>query len=54
MWSVSVPPGHSVLLDFHHLDVENASDCRYDRLSVSAASLRPVGEAHTQETTGDG
>ncbi|KAK1902012.1 Ovochymase-2, partial [Dissostichus eleginoides] len=43
VWSVSVPPGHSVLLDFHHLDVENASDCRYDRLSVSAASLRPVG-----------
>ncbi|XP_063732702.1 ovochymase-2 [Eleginops maclovinus] len=43
VWSISAHPGSSILLDFLHLDVESDSDCRYDRLSVSAGSHRPVG-----------
>lgn len=47
MWSISVPPGYSILLEFDHFHVENDSYCRYDRLTVSAGSHRPVGEFRT-------
>ncbi|XP_030280894.1 ovochymase-2 [Sparus aurata] len=43
VWSISVPPGYSILLEFDHFHVENDSYCRYDRLTVSAGSHRPVG-----------
>ncbi|KAM8751217.1 ovochymase-2 [Acanthopagrus schlegelii] len=42
VWSISVPPGYSILLEFDHFHVENDSYCRYDRLTVSAESHRPV------------
>uniref|UniRef100_A0A671VSJ8 Ovochymase 2 n=1 Tax=Sparus aurata TaxID=8175 RepID=A0A671VSJ8_SPAAU len=47
VWSISVPPGYSILLEFDHFHVENDSYCRYDRLTVSAGSHRPVGEFRT-------
>ncbi|XP_036964112.1 ovochymase-2 isoform X3 [Acanthopagrus latus] len=43
VWSISVPPGYSILLEFDQFHVENDSYCRYDRLTVSAESHRPVG-----------
>ncbi|XP_040893636.1 ovochymase-2 isoform X2 [Toxotes jaculatrix] len=43
VWSISVPPGFSILLEFEHLDLEDDSYCRYDRLTVSVGSHRPVG-----------
>ncbi|XP_069383825.1 ovochymase-2 isoform X3 [Paralichthys olivaceus] len=43
VWSITAQPGHSVLLELEHLDLENESNCRYDRLSVSAGIHRPVG-----------
>ncbi|XP_076588628.1 ovochymase-2, partial [Chaetodon auriga] len=43
VWTLSVPPGHSILLEFDHFDLENDSYCRYDRLSVSVGTHRPVG-----------
>uniref|UniRef100_A0A3Q3XH88 Uncharacterized protein n=1 Tax=Mola mola TaxID=94237 RepID=A0A3Q3XH88_MOLML len=42
VWSISVPPGYSVLLEFDHFDLENDSDCSYDRLTVSVGTHRPV------------
>uniref|UniRef100_A0A3B4WQS6 Ovochymase 2 n=1 Tax=Seriola lalandi dorsalis TaxID=1841481 RepID=A0A3B4WQS6_SERLL len=42
VWSISVPPGHSLLLEFEHFDLENDSYCRYDRLTVSVGTHRPV------------
>uniref|UniRef100_A0A3Q1JBF0 Uncharacterized protein n=1 Tax=Anabas testudineus TaxID=64144 RepID=A0A3Q1JBF0_ANATE len=43
LWSISVPAGYSILLVFEHFELENDSHCRYDRLTVSAGSHRPVG-----------
>ncbi|XP_049430393.1 ovochymase-2 isoform X1 [Epinephelus fuscoguttatus] len=43
VWSLRVPPGHSILLEFGHFDLENDTYCRYDRLTVSAGTHRPVG-----------
>ncbi|XP_063333959.1 ovochymase-2 [Pelmatolapia mariae] len=43
LWSISVPPGYSILLEFDLFDLENDSYCRYDRLTVSVGSHRPVG-----------
>ncbi|XP_031594200.1 ovochymase-2 isoform X4 [Oreochromis aureus] len=43
LWSISVPPGYSILLEFDLFDLENDSYCRYDRLTVSIGSHRPVG-----------
>ncbi|XP_044050792.1 ovochymase-2 isoform X2 [Siniperca chuatsi] len=43
VWNISVPPGHSILLEFDHFDLENDSYCRYDRLTVSVGTHRPVG-----------
>lgn len=48
MWSISVPPGLSILLEFDHFDVENDSHCRHDRLTVSVGTHRPVGELQTR------
>uniref|UniRef100_G3ND26 Ovochymase 2 n=1 Tax=Gasterosteus aculeatus TaxID=69293 RepID=G3ND26_GASAC len=42
--SISVPPGNSVLLEFDHFDLESDPFCRYDRLTVSVGTQRPVGE----------
>uniref|UniRef100_A0A3P9CD05 Ovochymase 2 n=1 Tax=Maylandia zebra TaxID=106582 RepID=A0A3P9CD05_9CICH len=42
LWSISVPPGYSILLEFDLFDLENDSYCRYDRLTVSVGSHRPV------------
>ncbi|XP_069571306.1 ovochymase-2 [Brachyistius frenatus] len=42
LWSVSVPPGFSILLEFDHFHLENDSYCRYDRLTVSVATHGPV------------
>ncbi|CAK6969951.1 ovochymase-2 [Scomber scombrus] len=42
-WSIAVPPGYSILLEFHHFNLENDSYCRYDRLTVSVGSRKPVG-----------
>lgn len=52
VWSLSAPAGHSLLLEFDHLDLENGSNCQYDRLTVLVGTNRPVGEfvrtsAHT-------
>uniref|UniRef100_A0A8C4NV92 Ovochymase 2 n=1 Tax=Dicentrarchus labrax TaxID=13489 RepID=A0A8C4NV92_DICLA len=46
VWGISVPPGFSILLEFDHFDLENDSHCRYDRLTVSVGTHRPVGEFH--------
>ncbi|XP_029379594.1 ovochymase-2 isoform X2 [Echeneis naucrates] len=43
VWSISVPPGHFLLLEFEQFDVENDSYCRYDRLTVSVGTHKPVG-----------
>ncbi|XP_029992705.1 ovochymase-2 [Sphaeramia orbicularis] len=43
VWNIRVPPGFSILLELDHLDLENDSYCRYDRLSVSVGAHRPVG-----------
>ncbi|KAL6107400.1 ovch2 [Pungitius sinensis] len=43
VWSISVPPGNSVLLEFDHFDLESDPFCRYDRLTVSVGTRRPVG-----------
>nr|XP_046250893.1 ovochymase-2 [Scatophagus argus] len=43
VWSISVPPGYGILLEFDHFDLENDSYCHYDRLTVSVGSHRPVG-----------
>ncbi|XP_077953719.1 ovochymase-2-like isoform X3 [Gasterosteus aculeatus] len=43
VWSISVPPGNSVLLEFDHFDLESDPFCRYDRLTVSVGTQRPVG-----------
>ncbi|KAE8295803.1 Ovochymase-2 [Larimichthys crocea] len=43
VWTISVPPGHGVLLEFDRFHLENDSHCRYDRLVVSAGINRPVG-----------
>nr|XP_020460110.1 ovochymase-2-like isoform X2 [Monopterus albus] len=43
VWSISVPQGYSILLEFEHFDLENDSYCRYDRLTVSVETQRPVG-----------
>ncbi|XP_037623617.1 ovochymase-2 [Sebastes umbrosus] len=43
VWSIRAPPGFSVLLEFHHFDLEDDSHCRYDRLTVSVGTRRPVG-----------
>ncbi|XP_062419046.1 ovochymase-2 [Pungitius pungitius] len=43
VWSISVPPGNSVLLEFDHFDLESDPFCRYDRLMVSVGTRRPVG-----------
>ncbi|XP_015250932.1 PREDICTED: ovochymase-1 [Cyprinodon variegatus] len=42
LWSIIVPPGYSILLEFEHFDVENDSSCLYDRLTVSGSTHRPV------------
>ncbi|XP_070763178.1 ovochymase-2 [Enoplosus armatus] len=43
VWIISGPPAHSILLEFDHLDLESDSHCRYDRLTVSVGTHRPVG-----------
>ncbi|XP_034542175.1 ovochymase-2 [Notolabrus celidotus] len=43
VWSISVAPGYSVLLEFVQFDLEMDSHCRYDRLSISVGTHRPVG-----------
>ncbi|XP_072241437.1 ovochymase-2 [Leuresthes tenuis] len=43
LWSLSVPPGYSIVLEFDIFDLENDSYCQYDRLTVSAGTHRPVG-----------
>ncbi|KAE8295831.1 Ovochymase-2 [Larimichthys crocea] len=43
VWTISVPPGYGVLLEFDRFHLENDSHCRYDRLVVSAGISRPVG-----------
>ncbi|XP_075898734.1 ovochymase-2 [Nelusetta ayraudi] len=43
VWSLSAPAGHSLLLEFDHLDLENDSNCQYDRLTVLVGTNRPVG-----------
>ncbi|XP_045904656.1 ovochymase-2 isoform X5 [Micropterus dolomieu] len=43
VWSISVPPRHSILLEFDRFDLENDSYCRYDRLTVSVGTRRPFG-----------
>lgn len=47
VWSISVPPGYSILLEFEHFDLESDSHCRYDRLTVSVGTHKPVGEVQT-------
>uniref|UniRef100_A0A3B3VDD3 Ovochymase 2 n=1 Tax=Poecilia latipinna TaxID=48699 RepID=A0A3B3VDD3_9TELE len=42
LWSIEARPGHSILLEFDHFDVENSSYCRFDRLTVSGSKNRPV------------
>uniref|UniRef100_A0A3Q2TTD2 Ovochymase 2 n=1 Tax=Fundulus heteroclitus TaxID=8078 RepID=A0A3Q2TTD2_FUNHE len=42
LWSISVPPGYSILLEFDHFDLENDSYCQYDRLTVSGTTGRPI------------
>lgn len=44
MWSLSAPAGHSLLLEFDHLDLEDDSNCQYDRLTVLVGTNRPVGK----------
>uniref|UniRef100_A0A3B5QX42 Ovochymase 2 n=1 Tax=Xiphophorus maculatus TaxID=8083 RepID=A0A3B5QX42_XIPMA len=44
LWSIEAHPGHSILLEFDHFDVENSSYCQFDRLTVSGSKNRPVGE----------
>ncbi|XP_057693509.1 ovochymase-2 [Corythoichthys intestinalis] len=43
VWTINVPPGSSVLLQFNHFNLENDSYCHYDRLAVLIGSNRPVG-----------
>ncbi|KAM7003464.1 ovochymase-2 [Tautogolabrus adspersus] len=43
VWSISGPPGYSLLLEFEYFDLESDSHCRYDRLTVSVGTHRPVG-----------
>ncbi|XP_068168161.1 ovochymase-2 [Antennarius striatus] len=43
VWRISVPPGFTVLLEFDGFDLEEDSYCRYDQLSVSVGTLKPVG-----------
>ncbi|XP_041853104.1 ovochymase-2 isoform X2 [Melanotaenia boesemani] len=43
LWSIGVPAGYSILLEFDHFDVENESYCQYDRLTVYMETNRPVG-----------
>ncbi|XP_047451814.1 ovochymase-2 [Mugil cephalus] len=43
LWSISVPLGYGILLEFDHFDLENDSRCHYDRLTVSVGAHRPVG-----------
>uniref|UniRef100_A0A3B3XHI3 Uncharacterized protein n=1 Tax=Poecilia mexicana TaxID=48701 RepID=A0A3B3XHI3_9TELE len=45
LWSIKAHPGHSILLEFDHFDVENSSYCQFDRLTVSGSKNRPVGES---------
>lgn len=47
VWTISVPPGFSLLLEFDHLDLEDESDCRHDRLTVSAGPRMVVGTLDT-------
>ncbi|XP_016530031.1 ovochymase-2 isoform X3 [Poecilia formosa] len=42
LWSIKAHPGHSILLEFDHFDVENSSYCQFDRLTVSGSKNRPV------------
>ncbi|KAI3371683.1 hypothetical protein L3Q82_024252, partial [Scortum barcoo] len=49
VWSISVPPGWSILLEFDEFDLENNSFCGYNRLTVAVGAHRPVGELHTYE-----
>uniref|UniRef100_A0A3B5QYI0 Ovochymase 2 n=1 Tax=Xiphophorus maculatus TaxID=8083 RepID=A0A3B5QYI0_XIPMA len=42
LWSIEAHPGHSILLEFDHFDVENSSYCQFDRLTVSGSKNRPV------------
>nr|XP_061813041.1 ovochymase-2 [Nerophis lumbriciformis] len=42
VWTINVPPGSSVLLQFNHFNLENDSYCHYDRLAVLIGSNRPV------------
>ncbi|KAM3609502.1 uncharacterized protein V6R79_015928 [Siganus canaliculatus] len=42
-WHLSTPPGHSILLEFDHFDVEFHPFCRHDRLTVSTGTHKPVG-----------
>lgn len=44
VWRLSAPAGHSLLLEFDHLDLENDSSCQYDRLTVLVGTNRPVGK----------
>lgn len=51
MWTISVPPGFSLLLEFDHLELEDDSACRHDRLTVSAGPRAVVGTLHTHGNT---
>ncbi|CAL8235723.1 unnamed protein product [Boreogadus saida] len=42
-WTIHAPPGYSILLEFHHLDLENDSRCLFDRLTVAVGTHGPVG-----------
>ncbi|XP_058501496.1 ovochymase-2 [Solea solea] len=43
VWRIPAPPGRSLVLEFESFNLENDSHCRYDRLTVSAGTYRPVG-----------
>ncbi|XP_072290524.1 ovochymase-2 [Eucyclogobius newberryi] len=43
VWSINAPPGHSILLEIEHLDLENDSYCFYDHLTLSVGPRKPVG-----------
>ncbi|XP_061077234.1 ovochymase-2 [Conger conger] len=43
LWSINVPPGKSILLEFLEFDVENDTHCTSDQLAVFAGTDRLIG-----------
>ncbi|KAG5839829.1 hypothetical protein ANANG_G00209200 [Anguilla anguilla] len=43
LWSINVPPGKSILLQFLEFDVENDTHCSSDQLAVFAGTDRLIG-----------